>query len=267
MNSYPISVARHALLALPSGGLWWPDAGLLCVSDLHLGKSGRMARRAGLLLPPYDTLETLARLSKDIEATKPQKVVCLGDSFDDLQAARTLSANEDALLHQLIDGRDWIWIEGNHDPAPTHLGGRHQAVFIQDSLTFRHIADEEAQTEVHAEISGHFHPKARLATRGRGISRPCFVTDGQRLIMPAYGTYIGGLSCEDPALRKLFKTPAIAILTGDTMVAVPLSPNAMPITKMPITKMPITKMPVTKMPVTKMPVTKIAVTKPRSKPT
>ncbi len=54
------------LRRLPSGALWWPAEGLLCVSDLHLGKSERIARRGGHVLPPYETADTLARLERDM---------------------------------------------------------------------------------------------------------------------------------------------------------------------------------------------------------
>ena len=90
MNGLSFSLAGADLLALPSGALFWPARGLLCVSDLHLGKSERMARRGGPILPPYEARETLARLARDIDAARPQTVICLGDSFDDLGAMRAL---------------------------------------------------------------------------------------------------------------------------------------------------------------------------------
>ncbi|MEL6518769.1 MAG: metallophosphoesterase, partial [Pseudomonadota bacterium] len=44
MNTCQISLGGADLHPLPSGGLFWPDERLLCVSDLHLGKSDRIAR-------------------------------------------------------------------------------------------------------------------------------------------------------------------------------------------------------------------------------
>ena len=44
MNTYSFTFAGQRLVARPSGALHWPAAGLLCVSDLHLGKSARQAQ-------------------------------------------------------------------------------------------------------------------------------------------------------------------------------------------------------------------------------
>jgi uncharacterized protein len=208
----------EALLALPSGALFWPKEALLCVSDLHLGKSSRMARRGGTLLPPYETEATLARLDADLEATGAQTVICLGDSFDDQSAEAELPEQARLWLLRLMAGRDWIWIAGNHDPAPLTLGGSNQAQKTMPPLVFRHIAETGAE----AEVSGHFHPKARLA----GRARPCFLVDSQRLILPAFGTYTGGLWADDPVLRSLFEASARAILTGPRCLAIPMPARA-----------------------------------------
>lgn len=222
----PLTLAGSALTALPSGALWWPDEALLCVADLHLGKSERIARRGGALLPPYETAETLDRLAADIARHAPRIVVCLGDSFDDTASADALAPEASARLASLIAGRDWIWIAGNHDPAPLPVAGRHLAEFARGALTFRHIARPEA---AHGEISGHWHPKARVALRGRTVSRPCFLSDGARLILPAYGAYTGGLRADHPSLAALMRPDTRAILTGTPALTVPLSAATAPL--------------------------------------
>ncbi|WP_170337524.1 ligase-associated DNA damage response endonuclease PdeM [Ruegeria arenilitoris] len=210
MNSLEFSFAGARLRAMGSGALWWPAHDLLCVSDLHLGKSSRVVRRGGPALPPYDNRETLSRLAADLDTTGAKTVVCLGDSFDDLEASESLSDADRLEISALQAGRLWIWIEGNHDPGPVALSGTHLAEWSQDVLVFRHIAETDAQ----GEVSGHFHPKVRLNARGRMISRPAFLFDGCRLIMPAYGTYTGGLRSSDTALSQLMQPDARAILTG-----------------------------------------------------
>ncbi|MDG4648234.1 ligase-associated DNA damage response endonuclease PdeM [Roseibacterium sp. SDUM158017] len=208
----------ETLDALPSGALHWPAESLLVVSDLHLGKSERAARRGGPMLPPYEGIDTLTRLASDIAATGARTVVCLGDSFDDAAAADALDDATAAHLAPLMAGRRWIWIEGNHDPGPIGLGGTHLAILRHGPLSFRHIADTGAQ----GELSGHYHPKARLAGRGRGIVRRCFLVDRARIVMPAYGTYTGGLHCDAPELQALMLDDARAILLGQPPVAVPM---------------------------------------------
>ena len=205
-----------------SGALWWPDQRLLCVSDLHLGKSERVARRSGMTLPPYDTRDTLNRLAADLAITQARTVVCLGDSFDDLGAAQALPEDERLWISKLQAGRRWIWIEGNHDPGPVDLGGTHLAELPRAPLTFRHIAQDGTS----GEISGHYHPKAEIMTRARLISRPAFLVDSDRVILPSYGTYTGGLRTTAPELSNLMRPEALAILTGRNPHAVPMPRGA-----------------------------------------
>lgn len=188
---------------------------MLVVSDLHLGKSERIARRGGTLLPPYDTMETLVRLQADLALLTPKTVLCLGDSFDDLAAAEALDQSHRETILRLQAGREWLWVEGNHDPGPIDLGGTHVAEYRTDPLTFRHIAEADSAA---GEVSGHYHPKACL----RATRRPCFLTDGKRLIMPAYGAYTGGLDWTTPVLRGLLAKHATAYLTGRKVLSVPV---------------------------------------------
>ena len=204
----------ETLHLLPSGGLFWPARATLAVSDLHLGKSERLARRGGTLLPPYETQATLEKLDRDLEATGATTVICLGDSFDDLAAADGIEEACRLWLIRLMAGRDWTWITGNHDPGPIDLGGSHRAELKLQPFTFRHIAEPTER----AEISGHYHPKASLS----GRSRPCFLADAQRLILPAYGTYTGGLRAHDATLTALMAKDALAILTGPRVLAIPM---------------------------------------------
>jgi DNA ligase-associated metallophosphoesterase len=214
VGGYAFALAGVALVALASGALWWPDRRVLVVSDLHLGKSERVARLGGSALPPYETIDTLTRLERDIGRLAPLRVVCLGDSFDDITAAHGLPDGVVDWLTRLQAGRDWVWIEGNHDPGPVTLGGAHRAEMALGPLALRHIATPGAS----GEVSGHYHPKARLAS----VSRRCFLTDGARLIMPAFGTYTGGLWSHDPVLSALMAPGALAILTGRVARAIPM---------------------------------------------
>ena len=215
MNTHDFDFAGTQLSALPSGALFWPSEGCLVVSDLNLGKSERGARGGGALLPPYETEDTLARLDAEIGARRPETVLCLGDSFDDPAAAGALAETHRLWLARLMAGRRWVWIEGNHDPGPVGLGGEHRAELALGPLRFRHIAAPGAS----AEISGHYHPKLRLA----GQSRRCFLVGAARVILPAYGTYTGGLGATDPILCDLMGAGAVAVLTGTAARPVPMS--------------------------------------------
>ena len=153
------------LVADPAGALYWPEQGLLAVADLHLEKGSSFAAR-GVLLPPYDTAATLARLAMLIARYAPRVVVALGDSFHDGRGPARLADTDRATLRNLQRGRDWIWIAGNHDPEPAEdIGGRFLATLAVGALTFRHEPRENGK----AEIAGHLHPVARVAAaRPRG---------------------------------------------------------------------------------------------------
>lgn len=208
----------HRMTALECGALWWPAQQLLVVSDLHLGKAERYARRGGNMLPPYETIATLEKLEAALSATAARTVISLGDSFDDLDAAANLEGPIIERMDRLAAGRRWIWITGNHDPGPVSLGGEHRGEFTLEGLTFRH----EALPGATGEISGHYHPKAWIDARGARRNRPAFLFDRDRMILPAMGHYTGGLRCTDPTLSSLLAPSAVAILTGTPMLKVPM---------------------------------------------
>ena len=220
-NAYSFDFCGEHLHALPDSTLVWRARDLLVVSDLHLGKSERMARRGGAFLPPYDTLDTLARLDRAVQALDPAVVVCLGDSFDDDAAADGLTTTERLVLGKAMARRRWVWVEGNHDPSAGGFEGERCAELTVGPLTFRHIAVPGAV----GEVSGHYHPKATVSARGARMSKPCFLIDGARIVMPAFGTYTGGLASHAPELDGLMEPGALAVLTGGARaVAMPMRP-------------------------------------------
>src|SRR5690606_26693834 len=142
-------VAGVALHADPAGALYWPEHGLLAVADLHLEKGSSYAVR-GVLLPPYDSAATLARLGRLVAHYAPRMVMALGDSFHDGGGPARLGAEDRATLRGLQRGRDWLWLTGNHDPEPADgVGGEFHASVTVGALTFRH-----EPTGAHGEIAG-----------------------------------------------------------------------------------------------------------------
>jgi hypothetical protein len=204
-------VAGVEICANLSGALFWEAERLLVVSDLHLEKGSSFAMR-GVLLPPYDTVATLGRLGAVIARHDPRTVIALGDSFHDRDAHGRLSDGNRAIVAALQLRRDWIWISGNHDPAlPAELGGVVASEVAIGGIVFRH-----EPTGAVGEIAGHLHPKARVSTRGRSVERRCFASDGERVVMPAFGAYTGGLSIRDAAFGRLFSSLGfIAHVLGD----------------------------------------------------
>ena len=201
MRQTEIDLNGTAVVCACEGVVYLPDSGILVVSDLHLEKGAAYARR-GMLLPPYDTAATLARLQVAINRFAPKSVISLGDSFHDRKGSAHLPLTYRDELTALQAGRDWIWIEGNHDPeAPVGLGGAFYTAFSVETLTFRH---EPSKQNAAGEIAGHLHPAARVVRRGKGVRRACFASDGSRMLMPAFGATTGGLLLDHPAIKPLF---------------------------------------------------------------
>jgi DNA ligase-associated metallophosphoesterase len=217
----PFSFAGHDFLATPEGALFWPAQGALLVADLHLEKASWFAR-LGQMLPPYDSIATLSALQQDIERSGATRLFCLGDSFHDKFGCDRLPADARTLLSSLTGQVDWLWITGNHDAGfIDHCGGRIAEEVEIDGITLRHEAVEGDPTP---EMSGHFHPKLRLAMKGRHVSRRCFVASATKLILPAYGTLTGGLDAHHPEiLRKVGPGASALVPVTDRLLRFPIA--------------------------------------------
>ena len=202
--------AAEALLRA-TGALWLAGSRALAVADLHFEKGAAYAAR-GQMLPPYDTGETLRRLAAEVEALQPAAIVFLGDSFHDGEGEARMATGYAEALVALSRGRSLVWVVGNHDAdGPSDLPGEVVDDVRLEGLTLRHEPRVGPQA---GEAAGHLHPCARVTGPGRTVRRPCFVTDGQRIVLPAFGAYAGGLNVRDRAFATLFAAPPLAIALG-----------------------------------------------------
>jgi DNA ligase-associated metallophosphoesterase len=209
-KSLEIEVTGEMLSMRACGALWWADAGVLVVSDLHLEKASAYAAR-GQMLPPYDTRAVLRRIAALVAELKPATVISLGDSFHDRRARPRMAADDVEAVRALTSAADWVWVEGNHDPSPPDdLGGRITRELRLGPLTFRH----EPTPGSRGEIAGHLHPCARVISRGRSVRSRCFASDGEQMVMPAYGALAGGLNVLDDAFAALFPRGLIVGVIG-----------------------------------------------------
>ena len=193
-----------AFEARGSGALYCPAQGALIVADLHLGRSLRSTRDGGLPLPPFESLDTLRRLEGEVAQLDPARVYLLGDTLDAAGLAVDLPDAARTILDRLASGGRHVFLSGNHD-----AGGQAEARL--GPVALRHIAADGP------DISGHYHPKLRFM----GQSRPAFLIGADHLILPAFGTYTGGVLATDPALRRLVPQ-GLAIICAPRPFAVPL---------------------------------------------
>lgn len=213
-----IAINGEMTVLRASGAMWLPDHRALIVADLHFEKGSAYARR-GQLLPPYDTRETLDRLEREVAATAPAVLVFLGDSFHDAAAEDRLARDDAARLAALADVRRLVWVVGNHDAdGPRALPGEIIDEMTLGGLLLRHEPQAGLQP---GEASGHLHPAAKIAGRGGRVRRRCFLTDGGRVILPAFGAYAGGLNVKDAAFAGMFAgRPLAATLGADRVHAI-----------------------------------------------
>jgi uncharacterized protein len=201
-RTHKMTLGGITLVPDHSGALYAPDFRTLLVADLHLEQGAALARR-GIHVPPFDTGATLALLKQVIEQVKPWRLVLLGDSFHDRLAHAQLDQPHQEALQDITAHVETIWITGNHDPeAPEGLGGVCVEAHQLDHIILRHQPDPNLNG--HCEIAGHLHPGATIIQRGIATRAKCFVADGRRMIMPAFGSYTGALSVRSRAYDDLF---------------------------------------------------------------
>lgn len=194
-----LNFGGHDLVLHPSGTLLWPAQELLIVSDLHLEKGSHFAKR-GFFLPPYDSHETLERLLKVRKDTNLHKILILGDCFHDALGYHRLGKKELDLFKELREFHP-VWIKGNHDGNYVPEGFSAYDAYTIEGIVFRH---EAVPGDTALEISGHFHPKASFVHKGDLINKDCFIEDGKKLILPAFGAYTGGMNINSKEISALF---------------------------------------------------------------
>jgi len=207
-------------LALPQRALLWPARRWLLVADVHVGKAATFRAR-GVPVPDGTTRANLDRLSALIEATRPARLLFLGDLLHAREAQREQTMRSLAQWRDRHPGLEMTLVEGNHD---RHAGALPAALAIDtvaepllaDGIAFCHHPQRRADAAV---IAGHLHPCVRLAGAANDALRlPCFWQRDGLLLLPAFGEFTGGASIEreagDRVLAiaddRLFEIPAVA---------------------------------------------------------
>jgi uncharacterized protein len=214
-NDIIIEVNGEKVLLDACGAAFSPQHRTLMFADLHFEKGSSYAR-GGQFLPPYDSRATLLRMARAVARHNPARIIALGDSFHDRDAAARLGVEERSMLEAMAAGAQFVWIAGNHDPSPPDwLGGIIAEEYALGGLLLRH---EPHAASKPGEVAGHLHPCARVAKWGRGVRRRCFVSDGMRLVLPSFGAYTGGLDVGEAAIAALFAGPFHAYMLGTERV-------------------------------------------------
>ena len=183
------------MFIFPDGSIFWEDEQVLILTDLHLEKGSSYAN-LGNYLPPYDSLDTLIKLTSRLKTNIIKKIFLLGDVFHDYNAYNRMGLKEKNIFDAICNNNEIIWIFGNHEKG-----------FFPPRVTTHD-----------KEISGHYHPKVSFLYKNRKLSRPCFLVSKKKIILPSYGSFTGGLNMKSKVIKDLFTDNFNVYALGNTKV-------------------------------------------------
>lgn len=183
-----IVIANNHLVLHPLGGLFWEEAHMLCIADVHLGKVAHF-RKFGAAVPAKAATQNFVWLNQIAHHFKPQQICFLGDLFhsalnNDWHQFAQWVQNSQASISLII---------GNHDIIAAkkyqQLGVKLHKVLVQKNFLFTHHPQERQGL---FNFCGHIHPAVRLQGFGRQkLKLPCFFKTKTQLILPAFGAFTG----------------------------------------------------------------------------
>jgi len=216
-----------------SGAIWLKKLKTLLIADLHLEKGSSLAQK-GMLIPPYDTRQTLEKLDEVMAYFKPEHVITLGDNFHDHKGPQRLSKQDLSLLNKLMQRAKFTWIEGNHDNPNYYKSQLSVASQTNDEIFYnpvQHFQLEDislihdaAQGAKAPMMVGHLHPLALLKQRNVYLRKTCFFISKDICILPSFGSYTGGLNVRHDAFSPYWDDDTkIFMLNSNQVVQVPIT--------------------------------------------
>jgi DNA ligase-associated metallophosphoesterase len=202
MHYKDVFFANQNFSIFPNGELYWQNKKTLIISDLHFEK-GSFFSETRQFIPPFDTIETLRQLSKFIDDHPVEMIIFLGDLVHDKFAFQRMALEAKELFFEILKNINCTLTVGNHDDTSflKDIGLNLTENIIIDDICFSHHPTIDKKFSVF----GHYHPKVRLKINSRGIWTSCFIANKEKLLMPSYGYFTGGLSIKSIAIQKLFE--------------------------------------------------------------
>ena len=201
MHCKDVFFADQDFTIFPNGELYWQDKKTLIISDLHFEK-GSFFSDSKQFIPPFDTIETLGQINKFIAYHSVETIIFLGDLVHDKLSFQRMSRKAKELFFEILKNFNCILTVGNHDDTSflKDLGLNLTENIIIDGICFSHHPSVDQKFSVF----GHYHPKIRLKFNSRGMWTSCFILNREKLLMPSYGYFTGGLSIKNPEIQCLF---------------------------------------------------------------
>ncbi|MEL7498982.1 MAG: ligase-associated DNA damage response endonuclease PdeM [Planctomycetota bacterium] len=180
------------------GTVYLPSTHSLLVADLHFGKAASF-RAHGVPVPIGSHETDLKRLSVAIDMTQANQLVFLGDLVHDAKSLTPKLIETFSVWRNQHSSMKLTLVRGNHD--------RHVRTFpdawnmnVVDEVQMGpfnlvHETTEPTPDDEHPfQMGGHWHP---VTTVGRGSDRMrlrCFVLSEHDLVLPAFGSFTGGMN-------------------------------------------------------------------------
>lgn len=188
-----IELAGERLWLLPDRAAWWPAQATLIVSDLHLGKSQAL-RTLGIPMPGGTNEEQLGRLSRLIESAGATRVVVVGDLLH-APAGITAELTERVAAWRRMLAAELVLVTGNHDRAVAGVAPVWGLALAGEELASGGLRFVHAPRPDHppGTVCGHVHPAIVVRGGGDAVKLPCFHVSGDRLTLPAFSLFTGGV--------------------------------------------------------------------------
>lgn len=180
------------VVPLPERALWWPARRTLVVADLHWGKE-QVFHAAGIPVPLGALEDDLSRLEAVSRRVGALRVLVLGDLVHGVLAGSVVA--EVAAWRHRFDV-PMLLVRGNHDrhtptlPEPWRISEVHGSL-EEGPFLFRH---EPEPAEGRYTWAGHLHPMVRLSGGNDRLRLPCFHLGARVGVLPAFGTFTGGVA-------------------------------------------------------------------------
>lgn len=210
-----LTICGKGLLADTSGAVYWPAESALIIADLLYPSIGAAA--AGR----RDVRRTLTQVAEVIDRYDPDRVLALGGVA--LAPGETLARADFEMLKVVHEDRQWFWIGETCAPdVAAPFGAEVREELVLSGLTLRHRPNPARITH---EIAGALQPAARIAAYGYDLRRPCFISNGLRLILPAFGTLSGGTNVAGDGFHDLMGAERLFVWTLGLEALTPVAPR------------------------------------------